>query len=109
MNPPKRKFWQFHLATAIGLMLLMAIILWLNLRLSKLPVLFESWGDGNNSHDIFIAVDARGWPFYFHREWINEWNIANAIIDGVIAITAATSLFVVSEWLIRRREAKRHE
>ena len=101
----RRKFWQFHLSTAVILSLTSGGMLLANLPMRLSPV-----NPGSN-----VVVYERGWPLNIetggdagrgvlsHERWI---------LDGILTnVVFAVGMFIViaigSEMLIRRREARK--
>jgi hypothetical protein len=123
---PKGKFWQFHLLTLLLTMLAIGGLFWLNFRERVVSGIDEDEG-GN----IRVTSIDQGWPFRiwfrtakleFHDsesgKWISQWmpvaGISQsgsdeffAVIDLCIAVFGLILFVVLSEWLIRRREARK--
>jgi hypothetical protein len=97
---PKRKFWQFSLTTALLLALLISWLLFMNL-----------YSEPSKQE---IHQQHYGWPFAaVQRNVVNgrtvRWYVEDANLYGDLAIALQIFLVValISEWLIRRREARK--
>lgn len=123
---PKRKFWQFHLLTAVLMTFVMAGILWIGVSSVR-----EHTGAavGGASHEIRMIILSRGFPWTAHLEkgwargersiasdefeyerpesWQGQWCYAGLIGDIAVALSVVALVAVLSEWLIRRREARK--
>jgi hypothetical protein len=127
-----RKFWQFHLSTAILTVLTLGTLLTLNFRLYSGST-EAKWLYGRDTGD-FTEIDVedqcglRGWPLAMARQdfdypitWDGPPDVLRNLLKNkprvmrwygyAVAINAAVALAVMlimvlpSEWLIRRREA----
>ncbi|HYF51349.1 MAG TPA: hypothetical protein VEJ63_18185 [Planctomycetota bacterium] len=58
MNETPRRFWQIHLSTAVVLMVLAGILLWLNMRPPRFIILEDKSGSFTRS----VAILDYGWP-----------------------------------------------
>jgi hypothetical protein len=118
---PKRKFWQFHLATAILSTFAAASLLFANLSPNRKPL----WPDILPA-DIYLHV--YGWPMVAYIDYIPAlehgipiggatsarlqtaeygWNSHHLIIDILCSVAILFIASCLSEWLIRRREARK--
>ena len=119
---PKRKFWQFHLSTAVALVIVAGGVAGANLTNSK-------------PRRLSLGIQKQyGWPLVAHEtndlsilqpdcslssdecfkkfalEWSkseSRWNRIAAFIDSLIAIGILVAVAFCSEFLIRRREARK--
>jgi hypothetical protein len=124
----KRRWFQFHLSTALVLTPLLSLLLWSNLRPPRIiPV-------RQQGSDLFIEVQSSGWPFSMttkvggainiveHPDY--ERGIGPKLIEGIqlldgrpqhpiqyIVYNACISIAILvivafgSEWWIRRRHS----
>ena len=99
---PKRRWFQFHLSTALILMFSTGIIIWLNVSR--------------------VMLQPRGWPCEMESfEWKRtytvpahrvttlyvNWNVIGLLNNIVIGCTILLLIAFVSEYLIRRREGRK--
>lgn len=106
----KRRFYQIHLSTALLLMLVAGLLM-----------LENRYGtDGNfyyNDPNWTIVHNVPGWPApweectltgrYYRLGKSPSW-IA-LLVNGSTGVAAILIVMCGSEWLIRRREGKRHD
>jgi len=86
-----RRFFQFHLSTAIIVMVVAAILLWFNLRKYE-----------------FRGNPVYGWPFpaaFFTRNGMLVYESDTLLLDILIAIGILVGIGLVSELVARRRAA----
>ena len=108
----KRKFWQFHLSTAVLLMLVAGGLMFQN----KIPHRLNCF-----SHDHPELPDVFGWPFPViwgdGDVWLREesrqipWSLKAPLLgvalDFGFALLVLAALAASCEHLIRRREARK--
>jgi hypothetical protein len=135
---PKRKFWRFHLATAIVLVFVASGLLRANMT-DRMPKSDEASLAGEN-HDLLALQFLKlymagirkryGWPLvaielvvaYEHEvEFAVDgvppsiakdtpflrWNRTAVAIDSLVTVGLVLAVAFASEWLIRRREARK--
>ena len=124
---PRRRFWQIHLSTGIGMMILAAGLLYSNCyqhRRTDLPM---------HSH-----YDSYGWPYLIYgRLYIwrdkdvietygdedneaatmrpvndtelvqNSWSSKNAMLNALVCFGLAFLMAILFEYMLRRREDRR--
>jgi len=110
----KRKFWQFHLSTAILLSLTVGCLIWQNVSWKLLKIRIY---DLKDDYELFGANApvteyqyGRGWPLmfqfrpvYFFQRWFEPY----LVCDIIIALGILFLIGLVSELLIRRREGRK--
>ena len=126
-SPKKRRFWRIHLSTAVLVMLEIGVLLYLNmagwrgvLATQKLIVNFHDEDSMYRSTEELKRIDtesALGWPFRFFI--LPDMMISGSFMQGGltgryalfgdVATSALLSGFTafLSEYLIRRREARK--
>jgi hypothetical protein len=100
---PKRNFWQFHLFTATLLMFVCSGLLWANVSTYKFYV-----------DSGFQADRAWGWPFPW-LIWMDHpvgrdtesHLFLGSILNPAVAVAILGIIAFVSEFIIRRREARK--
>lgn len=108
-----RKFWQFHLATAILMMFVAGGFVWAN-TLERGPQVFtfpwehsaQTWGWP------FQVVEQYNWPIDGPPEVVEEMtkthcSVIGLILNILIGIAITLGAGIVCEWFTRQREAQR--
>ena len=103
-DKPKRNFWQIHLGTLLVEVVVAGLLLYPN-------VCFRACDE--------VSV-VRGWPYAYgerpvnpKERWIDYWKIdpelrrLHFVADAAICIAILIACGVFSEWLPRRREARK--
>ncbi len=113
---PKRKFWQFHLSTAVFMMAFGSVFLYLNCRVPIVKVAFTldangdaiEWLDAPEDFKEF-GLYRRGFPFAFH--WFDsnggEMQLRPLLYNigiGVITLLISAGVF---ESILRSSEARK--
>jgi hypothetical protein len=114
-DKPKRRFWQFHLSTAILMTVAAGGLFGLNLtkhigyrNVNMMPL------GAPESVYFSYPYHGQGWPFAFWWTLLDDetgskyaftgWDL---IADLSICVAILASIFFVSESIIRRREARK--
>jgi hypothetical protein len=119
---PKKRLFQFSLATAVVLMFVAAGLLWANLLEHENPgCLLDQkleWGRVSSERvntDYILGGGPRGWPFVYLQyvyaggqrgglsAW-KEWHLLCLALDVLLAFAVLLTTAVVCEHLIRRKE-----
>jgi hypothetical protein len=116
----ERKFWRFHLSTAVVLSLVVAGLLWVNLS----PRQMRPWSDILPNHYFLVF----GWPMTAYidatpalergipnpmlmeariRKTEYGWKFLHFVLDFSISISILILAGAFSEFLIRRREGRK--
>ena len=120
-DKPKRRLWQIHLSTAIVLMFVAGVLIFLNISPHQAE---ENWGKmedfvSGGQHITYgfprecFDDEANQMNTYFtrytnvHGFVLSIWKTNNLIIDVLFAITIFVAVTIACEWLIRRREARK--
>jgi hypothetical protein len=131
-HPPKRRFWQIHLSTAVLMMILFGVLLGLNLRppriVSQAVIPATDFGDKS----IRLVLQGEGWsisrfnttityPAYtINNGWTPEFQLndfasreqpgdfwskrwANISVNVLVCLALLTIALVSCEYLTRRR------
>jgi hypothetical protein len=108
-DKPKRKFWQFHLSTAILVMIASGPLLWLNCSPRRSKIFLAHWGDP--ARDYYADGFITGWPAPLKA--VEDDGTVDAVspiapvTNMVAGVAILLSVGFISEWLIRRREARK--
>ncbi len=110
-TPARRRWFQFHLSTAIVLMFVAAGLLWINVRIDPATIVHLPYipPDSNVTFSPPLGVaDCRGWPWYFHMKpdvmsWY-EWHYGPLLGDAAVVLAILVAVAFLCEWRIRRRE-----
>ena len=110
----KRRWFQFHLSTALVVMLTAGVALALSL-----PERAYYWSAHDHLAEESIGT-VRGWPLAFHIVRMQlagdgevfyipcpSWNYSNLFIDIASTLAALVAVAILSEAIIRRREARK--
>src|SRR5476651_1276739 len=105
-DKPKRSFWQIHLSTAVLVMLVVGLLMYLNA---------PRWSPHGGT-----KFTEYGWPFSFvyadnpkeeprehryHNEaTYDDYRNGSIFLDIWFAVSIITVSIYASEWMIRRRE-----
>jgi hypothetical protein len=112
---PKRKFWQFHLSTALILTIAASIILLLNIRLRDTEELIDHGGGQSSIEQHY------GWPCTVYRSLPNyvlarsdvfddlksKWSFTGLLINATLSTSVLAIVILVSESIIRHRETRK--
>jgi hypothetical protein len=109
---PKRKFWQFHLSTAVLLILLAGGLLWLQLcdylaqrQYAPLPPgIFASYGWPVLAYKFEYNFYDQGSSVV--QESVHRWKPLGVAVDALVALGVLVCAASFSEFLIRRREVR---
>jgi hypothetical protein len=115
-EPPRPKRFQIHLSTAIAMMFVAGGLTWANVRINKSTdqrALLKAAG----ADDVYMLCE-RGWPLTCHEALVyvinidrsEGWGLAGSEsnwINLLAAFTALILVWLVCEWLIRRRAARK--
>jgi hypothetical protein len=99
-----RRFLQFHLSTAVIMMLLAGGLMWSNTRKRTLETFVLNLRGHPVAHEY-----GRGWPLAYHR-WEfekDESSQTNLILDGVFCVGVLLAAGIAVEYFIRRREPQK--
>jgi len=111
-----RRWFQFHLSTAVLMMLVVGAMSWLEMHEHRFKL--QVIGDNEGPYPEYIVM--RGWPVMMGRETIDKngivtelpWSTEATVLGYFtldllcfLSILAATGF--VSEYIIRRRETKK--
>ena len=91
---PKRRFWQFHLSTAVVMTIAAGFLLYGTLQ----PSIYKFHGK-----DIVTY----GWPISYFYDDSSGWCVEALIIDVLACIIVLPLAAYMLEWLLRRREARK--
>ena len=102
---PKRKFWRFHLSTAVVLMLVAGAFIGSNFQFT----IYRS------PQFINLANYERGWPmtiesgvgYGFTNNPSMQWHVWSLCVNASVMVAALLSVAVTCEWWIRRRENRK--
>ena len=92
----KKNLWQIHLSTTVLCMFAAGVILWSNCH---------DWAPSPNYY-----WNEYGWPCTAYRVGpldVRQWSSRQLFADIVVALLVVSIVTLVSEYLIRRREAKK--
>ena len=123
----KRRWFQFHLSTAIALMLTTGAFVGLNLQrhISKQSWTYHFESSPGKAHTFELPTERFGWPitvvasvptdYLRNLENCNELYVEDngrfdtlALIgNAVVALTTLGGIALVSKFIIRRREARK--
>ena len=121
-DKPKRRWFQFHLSTAVVMMIVASGCLWANSRYRNIEVLFqEEWNDAG---DMMQTNAALGWPFVMGVPDIRlerygkidesaslilkmRWSRFRIAQNVGISLSIVFSAALICESIIRRREARK--
>jgi hypothetical protein len=130
-NRPKRKFWQFHLLTSVILFLTASWMLHLNCRTTQLIKVrtergygWKTIGPGWPFHEVYFSpgvsteaeIDEVIANIYSYRSHPNDLPDNTAlhphfggypVVNLLVNLLLLAFLAILSEWLIRRREARK--
>jgi hypothetical protein len=76
---PKRRFWQFHLSTALWLALAASGVLYINFASHDAPI------DQLTGDEVFFSFDAYGWPLTAYSRTANLTTVAPWMDDELIS------------------------
>ncbi len=122
----KRRFWQFHLSTAILLMFFIGCSIWANSRINNAALLRQIEEDSDKSFveetkkvifvypytwDQLSNCPEYGWPVTAFGPGNSHslkpfWRKSGIAIDLLFSIGILFVVAFASEWLIRRREGR---
>ena len=107
---PQRKFWQFHLSTMMLLSIVVAGLLYV---FDHGPL----YGEREDGKQVVIGVyhadgaecKRYGWPIVCVATVSGKsyWGTADVVFNAVSAFWILGTMAVFSEWLIRRRKARK--
>jgi hypothetical protein len=110
-DSPKRRF-QIHLSTAVVLMVSAGGLLWLNVHGWEGPEFkFSDDINGPEFKETYF-----GWPWYAALSlpvkqetivWRLSYDINLILLDGAIGVLLLAITAFISEYLVRRREARK--
>jgi hypothetical protein len=121
-DEPRRKFWQFHLSTAVLLTFVAALALGLNVRKrteddlkGAMRTAFRIQYECHNASPLSVeeAVLLQGCPYSFRKVYtiggsdVPVMSYPAAFADFVAAVSVVIATAFISEWSIRRREARK--
>ena len=114
-SSPKRPWFRFHLLTAVLMMVAAGYLL----RQNCMRVETET-GSDMAAADAMVRMTAYvtdpyyvyGWPSTIYSTgkfdlYVPHWHFKGVIINASTAISVLVAVACVSEWLIRRREARK--
>ena len=119
-DKPRRAWFQIHLSTAIVMMFVAGGLMWANFRMRSLrdDSIYLLGGDESDHSRYYV----RGWPVVFlhtkvptrsegmfigaPKTYDGEWIVDGLIFDPLFAVFVTISVGLVSEFFIRRREAR---
>ena len=106
---PTRRWFQFHLSTAVVVMIVAGVLIWMNLRD------IGSYSEERQTNSAFALLWHNyserycGWPYCWHsrNSLMDPFHIiwTPFIIDSLIIIGIVIVIASALEYLIRRREA----
>ncbi|MCY3023675.1 MAG: hypothetical protein NTW87_32240 [Planctomycetota bacterium] len=111
--PRKRPWFQFHLSTAIVLMLVASLILWRNVVprhhawyvsiVGGHRAVYERWRDAMDQEKLLLT----GWPFVISVRAVGETECKTAALAVPLNALASVLILVLAgmccEWLLRRK------
>jgi hypothetical protein len=102
---PKRRFWQIHLSTAVVMMVVASVCLFVNLQWR-----FSESSTYSSADDVPGEIQIQGWPFAaqkrfwgYGREWYRQIEGYGLVADAVCMFVVVAGVATLSEYLIRRR------
>ena len=112
-KPSPRRFWRIHLSSALGLMLIFATLLVLNVQfgLSKVSLPFQMFADSPpgavwEGGEEWMAINGPGWPFTIQPDVMDWWNAPRAqriaALDGACGLTILLLSTFCAEWWLRQ-------
>jgi hypothetical protein len=112
---PKRRFWQLHLSTAILMILVASLFIFVQTRGYEGRIVVDLSKENSNSYALLggkMAWDpgtSYGWPFCFVHvgHYKTQLLLLPALIELDSFILTIALPTIVCEYLIRRREARR--
>jgi len=113
-EPPRRKRFQMHLSTAIVMMFVAGVLIWLNTRPRQLEtwmqrhysVPFVRYGWPMDAAQTVVGVDLR-LQIEFRKSDEITAGYTMAILDFIIGLLILFSVYLLCEWLIRHRAARK--
>ena len=99
-DKPKRKFWQFHLSTAVLMMFATGGVLLANHREYEFT-------PGSIMGERNYPKTGSGWPFNIESSQILDFRSAYILFNVGTGVCIVIGLGVASEYLLRRREARK--
>ena len=105
---PKRKFWQFHLLTLVLIVLASGGMIAASLHARSMGILQVSYGWPLEAAGRKLGYEYAGPPPGVEDHGLDlKWKITGALADFIIAVVLIMVVAVVSELLLRRREARK--
>jgi hypothetical protein len=116
---PKRKFWQVHLSTALFLLMGVGRLLYANIsnyRKGIIETRKPLVGETDDGKPIVMGIahvggssKEYGWPSTALVTAFGEsyWTVPSLFVNGVVAALILAAIGFLSEFLIRRREARK--
>jgi hypothetical protein len=110
-EPPRRKRFQIHLSTAIVMMFVAGGIIWAN-RIPRIEKVFNPFTGGMMSVEMWCY----GWPIESYGEIVDSTtqlhlrtvgSLMSVAFDLTVAICILLAVYIVCEWLIRLRAARK--
>lgn len=116
-----RRWFQFHLSTAALMMVVAGVLIFLNVKeyhrqLYNEELAHEVFSNpGNGLSAKLLGLSYYGWPWTFYDERganifgykIGQWSYHSLILDIASWAGILVLCFIASEFLLRRREARK--
>jgi hypothetical protein len=104
-HPPLRKRFPIHLSTAIVMLVVLSGLLWANLRGRENLYITGIWHIYGWPLDAVATVELdRGFPDVGER---GSYSYKRVAVNIAVAFAIFVAVWVLCEWLIRRRAARK--
>jgi len=100
-----RRWFQVHLSTAIVLMFVAGILIWLNIYANDSEI--------SGTEQGYVVFSSHGWPMkclvvgQYPEIWFYRWSWKYVVLNSIFALAILCLTALILKLRIRRREARR--